>query len=112
MGGETEILEAVSPAAAVLASVSPERNALLLFNGKSAHGSNSYSTSVVPLTPRYLLVFFSNLHLQTVGRDVMRDAPKILLRGDVYFDAPEHYPRPEEPRLVAQVVSRFYEANK
>ena len=42
----------------VIASVAPERNALLLFAGKSAH----------------------------VGREVLPGQPKIVLRGDVYFD--------------------------
>lgn len=57
-GGETDLLESVAPGAAVLASVAPERNALLLFAGKAAH----------------------------VGREVLPGEPKIVLRGDVYFD--------------------------
>jgi hypothetical protein len=57
-GGETDLLQSTSPGAPVLASVRPERNALLLFAGKAAH----------------------------VGRGVLAGDPKIVLRGDVYFD--------------------------
>jgi len=57
-GGETDLLQSTAPGAPVLASVRPERNALLLFAGKAAH----------------------------VGRGVLAGDPKIVLRGDVYFD--------------------------
>ena len=57
-GGETDLLQSVAADAPVLASVRPETNGLLLFAGKAAH----------------------------VGRDVLRGQPKIVLRGDVYFD--------------------------